>query len=86
MIHTLDFIRVNPVDSIYGKYGVTILDNELMRRSDFLILTGGSTFGFIAAIRKKELPFYVNGKKNQKECIKMKLSEPSITTSGFAVF
>jgi hypothetical protein len=71
---------------MYGKYGTTILDNELMSKSDFLIISGGSTFGFTAAIRKNELPFYVNGRRNQQKCFKMKLSEPSITNSGFAVF
>jgi hypothetical protein len=86
VIHTLDFIQANRVNSMYGKYGSTILDNELMSKSDFLIISGGSTFGFTAAIRKNELPFYVNGGRNQKKCIKMTLSELSITNSGFAVF
>jgi hypothetical protein len=86
VVHTLDFIKENKVENEYAKYGSTILDNELMSKSDFLILSGGSTFGFTAAIKMKTLPFYVNGNRNQKECYKMKLSEPSITNTGYAVF
>ena len=86
VVHTLDYIKINKINFKFGKYGTTILDNELMSKSDFLVISGGSTFGFVAAIRKKQLPFYINGNKNQKKCSKMKLSEPSITKSGFAVF
>jgi hypothetical protein len=86
VVHTLDYIKINKINFKFGKYGTTILDNELMSKSDFLVISGGSTFGFVAAMRKKQLPFYINGKKNQKKCSKMKLSEPSITKSGFAVF
>jgi len=82
-IHTVDFISENRTDSIYG---ATFLDNELMALSDYLIMSGGSTFGFTAAMRQNELPFYVNGRRNQKECVKMKLSKPSITYLGYAVF
>jgi len=86
VIHTLDYIKANQIDTMYEKYGATILDNELMSKSNILIASGGSTFGFTAAIKMKTLPFYVNGRRNQKECSKMKLSEPSVTNLGYAVF
>jgi hypothetical protein len=83
LIHTVNFAKENQIDS---KYGVTILDNELMSMSDYLIISGGSTYGFVAAMRQNELPFYVNGRRNTEKCLKMKFSQPSITNLGFSVF
>jgi len=86
VIHTLDYFNKNQTNSMYAKYGSTILDNEMLGKSDFLIISGGSTFGFTGALRKEDLPFYVNGQRNQTKYRKLKFSEPSITNLGYAVF
>ena len=41
-------------------YFKAILDNELLSKSDELILSSGSSFGFTAALRKKSLPLYID--------------------------
>ncbi len=33
-----------------------------------------------------KLPYYINGQKNMKKCVKMSLSKPSITIYGMGVF
>lgn len=74
-------VQVNS-DSYYR----TLLDNELLARSNEIIITGGSTFGFVASIRKAQLPFYINGKsKDQGACSRMSLSKPSQRPQGYAV-
>jgi hypothetical protein len=60
-------------------YERTILDNELLSKCDEIIITGGSTFGFIASMKRLKLPYYVNGQRNMKKCRKTELSEPPLT-------
>jgi hypothetical protein len=62
------------------------MDAELLSKCDEMILTGGSTFGFIASIKARKMPFYVNGKIDMEHCKKMKLNEPSFRNNKFAVF
>ena len=45
-----------------------ILDNELLSQCDEIVTTGGSTFGFVAAMRAIQMPFYVNGRANMTKC------------------
>lgn len=61
-------------------YDKAIIDIELLSRCDELIITGGSTFGFIASMKSLKLPFYVNGKDlNMKHCVKHTLSGSGIS-------
>jgi hypothetical protein len=43
-------------------YERAIIDVELLSRCNQLVVTGGSTFGFIAAMKRLRMPFYVNVK------------------------
>ncbi|CAF0990978.1 unnamed protein product [Brachionus calyciflorus] len=40
-------------------YYRTILDNELLAKCNEIIITGGSTFGFVASMRKGIMPYYI---------------------------
>ena len=55
-----------------------IMDIELLSRCHELIVTGGSTFGFLAAMRSGRLPLYVNGRANMSECARTSLSRPPL--------
>jgi hypothetical protein len=72
-------------------YERAIMDVELLSNTDELLVTGGSTYGFLASMRKQKLPFYVNGRRNtgdefESKCERMNLSRPSVTDLGYAVF
>ena len=83
-----DILNINSLNikQAHGGLARSIIDLEILSLCDELVLSGGSTFGFLASIKKGELPFYVNGKRQVKSCVKMKLSEPSTRPEGFAVF
>ncbi len=78
---TLGHIVNNP-----DAYFRTILDVELLSRCDELIISGGSTFGFVAAMKRKKDPYFVNGNKNMSECLRHELAKPSVTNLNYAVF
>ncbi len=63
---------------IYQKDGYlrAIIDNELLSKTDELITTGGSTFGFISVIRRQRMGYYINGQNTMKKCEKMTLTYP----------
>jgi hypothetical protein len=46
----------------------TIVENELLSKCDELIVTGGSTYGFLAGIRANRMPLYFNGNKSSTSC------------------
>ena len=54
-------------------YERTILDNELLSRCDEMIITGGSTYGFVAAIKSMRLPYSISG---SEKCKRASLSNP----------
>jgi hypothetical protein len=62
------------------------MDVELLSKCDEIIVTGGSTFGFIAAIKARKMPFYVNGNSSMEYCEQMKLNRPSFRYENIAVF
>lgn len=64
----------------------TILDSELLSLCDRIIMTGGSTFGFLASMKSLRLPYYINGRSSIKQCKLIRLSKPTINHLGFAVF
>ena len=55
-------------------YLVAMADNELLSRCDAIVVTGGSTFGYIASLKSLNLPYYVNGFVNQSACLPMNFS------------
>ena len=68
-------------------YARAILDVELLAKCDELILTGGSTFGFLAAIKQQplhldgRLPYFVNGFEPRPHSSPSPPSPPSHTTT-----
>ena len=68
-------------------YPRTILDLELLSKCDELVLTGGSTYGFLAAMKSFKMPYYINGGDgNMNKCVRMSLGSPSTTPLGRSVF
>ena len=63
-----------------------IIDIELLSRCDEIIMSGGSTFGYVASMKNKKLPYYIDGKSSMKKCLRTVLSSPSRTPSGSAIF
>ena len=57
-----------------ANYKKTILDNELLSRCDEIIVTGASTFGFVAALKARRLPYHVDWHMNK--CARATLSRP----------
>ncbi|RMZ93360.1 hypothetical protein BpHYR1_034358, partial [Brachionus plicatilis] len=53
------FGKIGHIVNDKSNYFRTILDNELLSKSNEMIISGGSTFGFVAALRKHELPYFV---------------------------
>ena len=48
----------------------------MLSRCNEMIVTGGSSFGFIAAMRAKRLPYHFDYKENMTECKRATLSHP----------
>ncbi len=78
--------QVGHIEQDSSAYRRTILDVELLTKCDVLVLTGGSTFGFVAAMKQLKMPFYVNGRMNMNKCERMSLGAPSLTHAKVAVF
>ena len=53
-----------------------MLDVELLSLCNEIIVTGGSTFGWVAAMKSLKLPLFLNGKNSMDKCLRSKLSEP----------
>ena len=77
---------IGHVDRDVNAYPRTIIDIELLSRCDQLIMTGGSTFGFIAAMKSQRTPYYVNGRANMSACQLHEHANPSLNDRGLAVF
>jgi hypothetical protein len=79
---TIENIAYNKLDG----YNRTILDSELLSLCNRIIITGGSTFGFVSAMKSQRLPYYINGQSSMKVCKLMKLSDGTKNQFGFALF
>ena len=68
-------------------YKRAIMDIELLSKCDELIITGGSTFGWIAAMKNLKLPFYINGQSSQmRKCERVNMSRLPMRPTGEVVF
>ena len=67
-------------------YPRAIIDVELLSRCHKIIITGGSTYGFLAAMKSLQHPYYVNGRVNMSRCRLHKHSRPSTTDLNDATF
>jgi len=68
-------------------YTRTIIDVELLSRCNELIITGGSTFGWIAAMKMQKMPFFINGFSQMEKCLRANLSNKlPKTPTNYSVF
>jgi hypothetical protein len=56
-------------------YQRAIMDNELLSRCNELIITGGSTYGAVAAMRSGRLPLFFNVELNSTGCPRMNFTD-----------
>jgi hypothetical protein len=84
VVHANGFIGHTDAYS-YEAYRRAIIDIELLALSDEIIITGGSTFGFIAALKKLAYPWTVEGSVNSTSCMRYSLSSPSITPNNYDI-
>ena len=67
-------------------YERTILDVELLSHCNEIIVTGGSTFGWISAMKSLRLPLYINGFSSMEKCLRAEFNRPPKTPYGYSVF
>lgn len=67
-------------------YERTIMDLELLGICDVAIMTGGSTFGFLAQMKKQKWSYYIEGKRKMTQCKIFNFSAPSRTHYNASVF
>jgi hypothetical protein len=68
-------------------YMRTIIDVELLSRCNELIITGGSTFGWIAAMKMQKMPFFINGFSQMEKCLRANLGDKlPKTPTNYLVF
>jgi hypothetical protein len=58
------------VDNNSNGYFRTLVDSGLLSKCDELIHTGGSTFGYVSAMRSFRVPYNLDGKSQQIKCFK----------------
>ncbi len=68
-------------------YAKAIMDVELLSRCNELVVTGGSTFGWISAMKMGKLPLFINGFSSIQKCLRANLGDrvPK-TPTNYAVF
>ena len=74
------YSRSKQLSDIYSR---TIVDNELLAKCDDIIITGGSTYGFVSAIKAMRMPYYVS--VGMHKCMRANLSSPP-SYYGLATF
>ena len=68
-------------------YKRAIIDIELLSKCDELVITGGSTFGWMAAMKTLKMPYYINGLSRQmRRCERASLSRPPLMPTSSAIF
>jgi hypothetical protein len=63
-----------------------LFDIEMLSRSDDVVITGGSTFGFIGVMKSQKMPYFVEGGRSVEKCEKFRFSRPPRTPAGAAIF
>ncbi len=83
-------LGLGKIDHVEGEpeaYTRAIIDLELLSYCDELILTGGSTYGFLSALKAAKLPLYVNGHSDEmKRCERMNFRNLTWAYHGYSVF
>ena len=63
------------VNKVFSQHRA-ILDVKLLSLCNELIVTGGSTFGWVASMKSLKLPMYINGQNRMNKCLRASLSDP----------
>ncbi len=68
--------RIAHVSSNKNGYERVLIDLDLLSKCNEIIMTGGSTFGFVASIKALKYAYIVNGKISIDKCFKFSFSGP----------
>ena len=64
-----------------------VLDVELLSRCNEIIVTSGSTFGWLAAMKMLKMPYVISGSRDMiMKCTRMDLRHPSTNPHGSTSF
>jgi len=64
-----------------------VLDIELLSKCDEVIVTSGSTFGWLAAMKTLKMPYYVSGKSDKiMKCTREDMRRMSVNQFDIASF
>ena len=74
------------VNSDRQGYYRALIDVDLLSKCDELIYTGGSTFGFVSAMKSFKVPYFVDGKSRKMKCSRNMLGTSSLLPTGEGVF
>ena len=74
------------VNSNSHGYYRALIDVDLLSKCDELIYTGGSTFGFVSAMKSFKVPYFVDGKSKSMKCSRTMLGTSSQLPTGEGVF
>lgn len=67
---------IEHIGVLQDAYGRVLFDIELLSRCNETIITGGSTFGFVASMKRQKLPYFIEGHLMTKQCRRLRLSSP----------
>jgi predicted NUDIX family phosphoesterase len=69
------------------KFRLAVLDVELLSKCDEIIVTSGSTFGWLAAMKTLKMPYYVSGSSEKMvKCTREDMRYPSVNPRSTASF
>jgi hypothetical protein len=64
-----------------------VLDVELLSKCDEIIVTSGSTFGWLAAMKTLKMPYFVSGSSDKMmKCLREDMRYPSVNPHGTTSF
>ena len=80
-------IKVIPRE-IYHGITEALWDVEMLSRCDQLICTGGSTYGFLSAMKNRHFrfPYFINGRLGMKECEIFTFAKPPTNADRYETF
>ncbi len=75
--------NVNQTVQVDDYETLRLIEIDLLSKCDQMIVTGGSTFAYIAVFKSGRFPFVVNGGRNMTKCFKANLTNPGKANPNF---
>jgi len=69
------------------KFRLAVIDVELLSKCDEVIVTSGSTFGWLAAMKTLKMPYFISGSNERMvKCTREDMRHPSVNPRSTASF